>query len=36
LTNRPLKNEANDPSPYEEPDHESRIAEVRKWHGLTS
>lgn len=36
LTSRPLKNEANDPSPYKEPDHESRIAEIRTWHGLTS
>lgn len=34
LTNSPLKNEANDPSPYKEPDHESRLDEIRKWHGL--
>ena len=36
LTNRPLKNEANDPSPYKAPDHESRIAEIRKWQGFSS
>ena len=34
LTNSPLKNEANDSSPYTQPNHESRIVEVRKWHGL--
>lgn len=34
LTSRPLKNEANDPSPYAEADPESRIAEIRKWHGF--
>jgi acetoin utilization deacetylase AcuC-like enzyme len=26
--------EANDPNPYEEPDCEPRIEEVRKWHGF--
>lgn len=36
LTSRPLKFEANDPSPYKEPDPESRIAEIRKWHGFAS
>lgn len=34
LTSRPLGDEADDPSPYKEPDHESRIAEVRRWHGF--
>ena len=28
--------EANDPSPHQESDHESRIDEVRKWHGIKS
>lgn len=27
---------ANDPSPYKEPDIESRIEEIRKWHGFGS
>lgn len=36
LTSRPFKNEANDPSLYADPDHESLIAEVRKWHGMKS
>ena len=27
--------EANDPNPYKEPDCESRIEEVRKWHGFS-
>ncbi|MEK6753207.1 MAG: histone deacetylase [Chloroflexota bacterium] len=36
LTSRLFKNEADDPSPYNEPDHESRIAEIRKWHGFAS
>lgn len=36
LTNRPFRNEANDPSPYQDPDHESRIAEIRSWQGLSS
>jgi acetoin utilization deacetylase AcuC-like enzyme len=34
LTNSPLKSEAGDPSPYQDPDHESRIAEIIKWHTL--
>jgi acetoin utilization deacetylase AcuC-like enzyme len=34
LTNSPLKYEASDSNPYPEPNHESRIAEIRKWHGL--
>ncbi|MDP2776718.1 MAG: histone deacetylase [Anaerolineales bacterium] len=34
LTSRPLKNEANDPSPYADPDHEARIHEILKWHGF--
>jgi acetoin utilization deacetylase AcuC-like enzyme len=34
LTDSPLKFEAHDPSPYSEPDHESRIAEIVKWHNL--
>jgi acetoin utilization deacetylase AcuC-like enzyme len=29
-----LKKEANDTCPYPDPDHEARIAEVRKWNGL--
>ena len=36
LTNRPLKFEANDPSPHKDPDHEARIAEICKWQGLSS
>ena len=36
LTNSPLRNDAHDPSPNREPDHESRIAEIRKWHGMKS
>ena len=28
------ESEANDPNPYQEPDCESRIEEVRKWHGF--
>ncbi len=36
LTNSPLKFEARDLSPHREPDHESRIDEIRKWHGLSS
>lgn len=36
LTSRPFKNEANDPSPYKDPDHGTRIAEIRKWQGLAS
>jgi acetoin utilization deacetylase AcuC-like enzyme len=34
LTNSKVGEEANDPSPYPDPDHGSRIAEVRKWHNL--
>jgi acetoin utilization deacetylase AcuC-like enzyme len=34
LTDSPLKFEAHDPSPHSEPDHESRIAEITKWHNL--
>lgn len=34
LTNRPFKNEANDPSPYADPDHEARIHEILNWHGF--
>jgi len=34
LTNSTLSKEAHDPSPHREPDHESRIAEIRKWHGM--
>ncbi|MBE0672767.1 MAG: histone deacetylase [Anaerolineales bacterium] len=36
LTSHPFKNEANDPSPHKEPDHGSRIAEIRKWQGFES
>ena len=36
LTNSPLRNDPHDPSPHREPDHESRIAEIRKWHGMHS
>lgn len=34
LTNRPLKIEPGDASPYREPDVESRLEQVRKHHGL--
>lgn len=34
LTGSRSANEANDPSPYQDPDHESRIDEIRKWHGF--
>ncbi len=34
LTGSRSGKEANDPSPYQDPDHESRIAEIRKWHGF--
>jgi acetoin utilization deacetylase AcuC-like enzyme len=34
LTSSQFKNEANDPSPYPEPDHESRIHEILKWNGI--
>jgi acetoin utilization deacetylase AcuC-like enzyme len=36
LTNSTGGEEANDPSPHSEPDHESRIAEIRKLHGIKS
>jgi len=36
LTNSTARNEAGDPSPHSEPDHESRIAEIRKLHGIKS
>jgi acetoin utilization deacetylase AcuC-like enzyme len=29
------ESEAHDPNPYKEPDPESRITEVRKWHGFS-
>lgn len=35
LTNRPLRDEAGDKSPYKEPDFESRLDEIRQIHGLT-
>lgn len=34
LTNSPLRNDPHDSSPHREPDHESRIAEIRKWQGM--
>ncbi len=34
LTNSQLKEEAGDPSPYPDSDHESRIHEILKWHGI--
>jgi len=34
LTSRPLRNEANDPSPHKEPDFESRLGEIKKRHGI--
>ena len=34
LSRRELTHETNDPNPYEEPDCESRIAEVCKWNGF--
>jgi acetoin utilization deacetylase AcuC-like enzyme len=34
LTNSPFVNEANDPSPYPESSVESRLGEIRKWHGF--
>ncbi len=36
LTHSPFKNEANDPSPYPDPDHEARIREILKWNGFTA
>ena len=35
LTNSKSGNEANDPNPHKEPDCESRIEEIRKWHGFS-
>ena len=35
LTNSGRGQEANDPNPHREPDCESIIAEVRKWHGFS-
>jgi acetoin utilization deacetylase AcuC-like enzyme len=35
LTNLQSGNEANDPNPHKEPDCESRIEEVREWHGFS-
>ena len=35
LTKSPRRNEASDPSPHREPDCESRIEEIRKWHGFS-
>lgn len=34
LTHSPLRKEAGDLSPYPDADHESRIQEVLKWHGI--
>ncbi len=34
LTNSQLSKDANDPSPYADVDHESRIHEILKWHGI--
>ena len=34
LTNSQLSKDANDPSPYADVDHESRIREILKWHGI--
>ncbi len=36
LTSSTFRKDAGDPSPHPEPDHESRIAEIRKWHGMKS
>ncbi|RIK30700.1 MAG: histone deacetylase [Anaerolineae bacterium] len=36
LTKSPRRNEAGDLSPHKEPDCESRIEEIRKWHGFSS
>jgi acetoin utilization deacetylase AcuC-like enzyme len=35
LTNSKSGNEANDPSPYADPDHEARISEILTWHGMS-
>jgi acetoin utilization deacetylase AcuC-like enzyme len=34
LTSSQLKKEAGDPSPYPDSDHDSRIHEILKWHGI--
>ncbi len=34
LTHSPLKKDAGDPSPYPDSDHESRIHDILKWHGI--
>ena len=34
LTSSTLSKEVHDLSPHHEPDHESRIAEILKWHGM--
>jgi len=36
LTHSTVGKETDDPSPHPEPDHEARIAEIRKWHGIKS
>jgi acetoin utilization deacetylase AcuC-like enzyme len=35
LTKSKSGNEANDPNPHQEPDCESRIEEIRNWHGFS-
>jgi len=35
LTNSQLNKDANDPSPYADVDHESRIHEILKWHDIS-
>ncbi len=35
LTKSPRRNDAGDSSPHKEPDCESRIEEIRKWHGFS-
>jgi len=35
LTNSSLRKDAHDPSPHADVDHESRIQEILKWHGIT-
>jgi acetoin utilization deacetylase AcuC-like enzyme len=35
LSKHKLRHEADDPNPHKEPDCESRIEEVRKWHGFS-
>ena len=35
LTNSQLRKDANDPSPYKDVDHESRIHEILKWHDIS-